>query len=405
MPAAPTHAALAQALLEAVRAQPWHAARDRRRNGAPFTHPPSLDLAVAWFMPGQAAVFANVLFSRELQDGLAARIDDDAGAVGNIAYQADIVDAQGTSIAWQPHSDWSGLRFPALAGNGPRRFVSPYPASLVKLMVAVGVAYLVDWYLADWDEPWLHAGRRQAVARWAEPMLTESSNQATDAMVALLHARGLIGRVVDGTVAGASGTGVASASGTGVASASGGQAAAASGRESRNELHALFARQGLTTLRLANTRADGGWRNGDGAGVGQLQMTAWDTLRLLWRLQDDRAPWLSAAAPPMLSAPSRRRLMAWLAAQRLNEVLSSGSLAHVPGWQPGIAGRFAHKTGSTESYAADAGRVELPGGGHFLIALLTSLGQASAPHPDCATDWSVPRLGAAVERWLLKRLA
>ena len=52
-----------------------------------------------------------------------------------------------------------------------------------------------------------------------------------------------------------------------------------SGHEVANGLHGLLAASGLHTLRLANTKPDGGWLNRDGAGVGQLQMTAWDTVR------------------------------------------------------------------------------------------------------------------------------
>ena len=360
------HTKLAQALLEAVRAQPWHLARDRRRGGQPFTHAPSLDLAVALFAPERPPLWANVLFSREHPTGVVAAIGADAGPVRNVAYLVDPVDARGTSIAWQPGSDWQAINFLRLTGQGPVRFVAPYPASLIKLMVAVGVAQLVDAGRANWEEVWPHGGQSFSLAQWSEPMITVSSNEATDALVALLHARGLIQRGAHA--------------------------------ELSNQLHDLFNAQGLTTLRLANTKPSGGWRNGDGAGVGHLQMTAWDSLRLLWRLQDAAAPWLPAGAPPMLSSASRAQLMGWLAAQKLNEVLSSSSITHLPGWQPGIGGRFAHKTGTTESYAADAGRVELAAGGYFLIALLSTLGSCSAPHDDAATDWRVPQLGAAIER-------
>lgn len=370
--APPIHATLAQALLDAVRAQPWHEARDRRRGGAPFTHPPSLDLAVAVFPRSGPPAWANVLFSRELPEGIAAQIDDRAGAVANIAYLADVVDAAGTSIAWQPGSDWQQIAFPPLAGCGPHRFVAPYPASVIKLMVVVAVARLVADGSSAWHERWTHAGETRRVAEWCEPMITVSSNEATSALVALLHDRGLIRRA----------------------------GAGAAEREVHNGLHTLFAQQGLGTLRLANTRASGGWGNRDGAGVGQLQMTAWDTLRLLWRLQPTPAPWLPDGAAPMLPDSGRTQIMAWLAAQQLHQVLSTQSLRHLPGWQPGIAGEFAHKTGTTESYAADAGRVALPGGGHFLIALTTSLGSCSAPHPEAACDWRIAQLGAAVERRL-----
>lgn len=368
-----THATLADALLAAVRARPWHEARDRRRGGLPFTHPPSLDLAVAVLPPRGPPAWANVLFSPEHPEGLVAQIDARGGAVANIAFLADPVDAQGTSIAWQPGSDWQRLAFRPLHGEGPLRFVAPYPASLIKLMVVVGVASLVASGSTSWHERWTHAGETRRVADWCEPMITVSSNEATTALVALLHERGLIRREAE--------------------------------VETRNGLQALFARQGLPTLRLANTRADGGWFNSSGAGVGQLQMTAWDTVRLLWRLQDAPAPWLPDGAAALLPGACRAQLMAWLAAQQLNQVLSTGSLQALPGWVSGIQGRFSHKTGTTETYASDAGRVELPGGGCFLIALLSTLGTCSAPHPDAACDWNVPQLGAAIERWIVSATA
>ena len=70
-----THDRLAQALLDSVRERPWHEARDRRRGGLPFTHPPGLDLAVAVFPRDGAAAWANVLFSREHPEGIVAQID------------------------------------------------------------------------------------------------------------------------------------------------------------------------------------------------------------------------------------------------------------------------------------------------------------------------------------------
>ncbi len=368
-----SHTDLAQALLAAVRAQPWAEARDARRGGLPFTHNPSLDLAVAVLPRQGAPVFANVLFSREWPDGHVAAIAPDAGPVQGVQWLMDCVDAQGVSLAWQPDADWSRLAFAPLAGSGPRRFVVPYAASLIKLMVAVGVGRLVDAGRTDWDEPWAHAGQTHSLADWCEPMITLSSNGATDALVALLHARGLIRRGPQG--------------------------------ETSNLLHEAFVEQGLSTLRLADTRADGGWRGADGCGVGHLHMTAWDTVRLLWRTLDASAPWLPAHTPVLLSTPSRQRLWRWLAAQQLNQVLSSKSLLQEPGWRAGIASGFAHKTGNTETYASDAG-LFFPHPEHrVLIALLSTLGQCSAPTPACATHWCVPALGAAIEAWLQERLS
>ena len=449
-----THAELAQALLGAVRQSLADAPR--------FDPSPNLDLAVVALPHDAPPIWANVLFSRDFPEGLVADIDTQAGAVQNLRYLADARQgSDGTSVAWVAGTDWRQLpadTFAPLAGSGAKRFIAPYPASLLKLMVAVGVAHLVDAGRADWDEPWpfgqAQGGLAPTVAQWAEPMITTSSNEATSALVALLHARGLIRRAgwLPGSMDGE----------------------AAAGAEVANGLHQMFEAQGLSTLRLANTRPDGGWFNSSGAGVGQLQMTAWDTVRLLWRLSEPilglpampampgtlaaagsrapvpapdadpdaiapPAPWLPAHSAPLLQPDSRQRFWRWMRGQALHQVLSSGLVAGLPGWQPGIPAAvparwlrtdgqasaggqlwpgdlrplqakaevvFAHKTGTTASYVSNAGRVVSlqPGGRRYLIALISTLGSRHAPHADLATDWCVPRLGAAVDGWLKQRL-
>ncbi|MFO1292340.1 MAG: hypothetical protein U1F07_04600 [Rubrivivax sp.] len=196
------------------------------------------------------------------------------------------------SAAWLPGADWSRLAFAPLAGRGPLRFVAPYPASLLKLMVAVGVGLAVDAGCCAWQ------------AELVEPMIVASSNEATDALVALLHRTDGIAR-----------------------------------------LHAACARCALPTLRLEDTTPAGGWRNAQGAGVGHIHMTAWDTVRLLWLLDAEapHAPWLAPDAPPLLRPATRARLRALLERQQLDGILSSASLADLPGWRPGIPpeARFA----------------------------------------------------------------
>ncbi len=338
--------ALDLALLDIVRAQDFGATPDRLRGGAPVGVHPSLDLAVAAFRPGQAPRWANVLFSREHPQGVVADIGADAGAVRNIRYDRDLQGPDGTSIAWLPGADWSALPWQPLAGPGPLRFVAPYPASLLKLMVAVGVALAVDRGLCDWPAALL-------------PMITVSDNEATNESVALLHRLQLV-----------------------------------------DELNARFAALGLATLQLNGTRSDGGWRNADGAGVGQIHMTAWDTVRLLWLLDAEAPPppWLPAGTR-LLSAASREHLRGVLRAQRLDHVLSSGSLRGLPGWVPGLpdAPAFAHKTGSTDNYASDAGIVQADGA-HYVVAVLSNLGLRYAPHAEAATSWRLPALGAALHR-------
>jgi Beta-lactamase enzyme family len=343
---------LAQGLLQAVRAQDFGSTADAMRGGKPLVNFPSIDLAVAAFPKGGAPVWANVLFSREFPQGIVATIDAHGGPVSNVKFLADQRNARGDSFLWWPDADWSQQEFTTLFGQGPQRFVAPYPASLLKMMVAVGVAMAVD------------AGRTRWPEKAMDAMITVSDNDATTEMVALLHRLGFIGKLQD-------------------------------------HLSAC----GLPTLRLQGTQPDGGWGNGSGAGVGMIQMTAWDSARLMWLLDADAPspPWLHARMS-LVSNASRARLRGWLEAQKLGEILSSTALVGLPGWVPGIPSelRFAHKTGTTENYASDAGivRGRPPLKRHYIVAVLTSLGERYSPHEKCATTWRLPALGAAVDALL-----
>jgi hypothetical protein len=398
---------LARLLLDAVRIQHFERTEDKHLGGAPVRHMPSIDLAVVAFPRDAPPVWANVLFSREHPQGLVADIGTDAGAVRNIRFDADVRDDQQRSVAWLPDADWKRLRFPPLFGAGPHRFVAPYPASLAKLMLAVGVARLVDQMRCAWDEIVEHAGVRRSLAQCCEEMIAVSGNDSATALVALLHRHGVLGPAHD-------------------------------------NLQDTFLLYGLPTLAFANTRPDGGWGNAAGAGVGQLRMTAWDTARLLWLLDADAppAPWLAPGTPPLLAADSRAMLRGWLEDQALHEILSSTALAGEPGWVAGLPAQaparwideadgsmraggytyacdvrpavraatlcFAHKTGNTENYAADAGIVRgLPRSDgrvrrcHYIVAFLSNLGTRYAPSPGCATTWRVPALGRTIDAALM----
>jgi len=366
---------LAQALLRAVRAQRFELTADSMLGGAAVGQFPSIDLAVAAFPTTGAPVFANVLFSREHPQGLVAEIAADAGPVRNITFLADQQDAEGNSIAWLPGSDWNQLRWLPLTGRGGVRFVAPYPASLLKLMVLVGAARRVDAGRSAWSQPLAYASQTRPLGDWAFDMMTVSCNTATSALVAHLHAVGAL----------------------------------AAGH---NELHDLFESLGLYGLRLANTAADGGWGNAAGAGVGQIQMTAWDSLRLLWLLDDQAppAPWLPADRPPLLGA-SHAHVMHCLREQRLHEILSSTAITDLPGWVPGIPCgpggdvRFAHKTGNTDNYSANAGIVQgiPPARRHYLIALTSNLGRRYAP-PGGRAPWGLVALGGALDAAMRKMM-
>jgi hypothetical protein len=259
--------------------------------------------------------------------------------------------------------------------------VAPYPASLIKLMVLVGVARLVDQGRSAWAEPLAYQGRARSVGDWAFDMSVISCNESTSALVAHLHQRGALGP-----------------------------------DDGHNELHQLFESCGLHGLRFAHTQADGGWGNAAGAGVGHLQMTAWDSLRLLWLLDPDAPapPWLPAGHAPLLGE-SRAHVLRCLREQRLHHLLSSSALPReLPGWVPGLPARppggnaadgdllFAHKTGNTENYSSNAGIVRgiAPARRHYLIALTSNLGSRYAPDPRCVTSWRLPALGAAIDAGL-----
>ena len=345
---------LPAALRAAVQAQGFGQTADSALGGAPVAAHPSIDLAVVCFGHGPPRA-ANVLFSREHPQGLMAALPSDLGPLRSVRFDADVQDAQGNSVAWLPAADWQPLRWRALHGaheTAAPRFVAPYPASLLKLLVAVGLGRAVDAGPCTWAE----------VLPALEPMITVSSNEATDDSVARLHRLGLLGGA-------------------------------------DNRLNQVFRLHGLPTLQLNDTTAAGGWRNADGAGVGHIHMTAWDTVRLLWLLDAEApsAPWLPADAPPLLQPATRDALRAVLAAQRIDEVLSSGGLRGQPGWVPGLpdAPAFAHKTGTTDNYASDAGIVRTANA-HYLVAVFTSLGRRYAATPACATTWRLPALGAAV---------
>src|SRR3990167_3539713 len=128
---------------------------------------PNLDLAVLALPRDSAPVAANVLFSREFPQGRVAAFAPGFGAVQGLRYRADARGPDGTSLAWVAGSDWTQLpeaTFAPLTGAGAPRFIAPYPASLIKLMVVVAVARLVDEGRADWDEPWPHADAAGALA-------------------------------------------------------------------------------------------------------------------------------------------------------------------------------------------------------------------------------------------------
>ena len=252
----------------------------------------------------------------------------------------------------------------------------PYPASLFKLLVAFHILRMVDSGSLALDQPHTFSVANQKdetrpVRAWLDPMITESNNRATQALLQLLH------------------------------------------RHSRvDTMNREFRELGLGTLQINGTRAKDG-RNWQ---TDRIHMTAFDTARLLLLIEGPAGElWLApdgrAVTAQCLSPSSRAFLKQLLAEQGLNEALSTANLAGVRHVRPGLPSRvaarwinptsgvvvvdgvnfgvdvrpgnalaevtFAHKTGLTYNYASDAGIVtSLPGKPfrRYIIAFLSNLG-------------------------------
>ncbi|MDN0075545.1 hypothetical protein QU481_11640 [Crenobacter sp. SG2303] len=333
-------------------------------------------------------MYANVLFSRAFPEGIIARFDSASFAVANVRFLADQQDATGNSIAWRADSDWLRLRWRAL--NTPRRpeydFVSPYPASLLKLLPALGVLELVAVGLYTLHNPIEYDGETRPLIDWLDAMITVSCNRATSVLTRLLHQAGQITRRDEG--------------------------------ETRNAVNALCGRLGLPLLRFDDTAADGGWGNTAGSGVGHIHVGAWDMARLLWLLDDEALmpDWRVDGEPVQrpLGLTERALLRHLLRNQGLHDMLSSTALAGVPGYPCGLPAwlaprwlstgggarldgktypsgaaaaasdaevYFDHKTGRTENYGSDAGIVRgIPGRAsrHYIVSLTSNLGERYA---------------------------
>ncbi|GAA2429649.1 hypothetical protein GCM10010191_48850 [Actinomadura vinacea] len=291
-----------------------------------------------------------------------------------------------TAVRWR---QWDDAGWYANKGQGtvdivPGRegasldFMSPYPASVLKLMVNFGVLQLVDQGKVKLDATYDYkptetsslcgGATSKTVSQYIDESLTWSSNAASCALVKMLHDNG----AVDG-------------------------------------LNKTFQSLGLQTLQLKNTNPANGGRWGN-----PVTMSSLDTAKLLTLVNG--APgtvWTGPDGKPVtsavLSATARKFFQDKLRSQGWNDMLST------PNWcgkypAPGIPhavpsrwvgpdgtvtvngskfGRdvrpcngkaevsFAHKTGWVNNSAADAGIVKaLPGKGgrSYIVVVFSNLG-------------------------------
>ncbi|WP_088891811.1 DUF4347 domain-containing protein [Leptolyngbya ohadii] len=380
-----------------------------------IAHTPNVDVAVIELdRNGKAKAVADVLLSRDYSKGLSVPINQNSGTDAVRWRKWDIdrwnggtFDDSGTQLTtkgWDTNPPFtaaddivSGRR------NAPYQFMSPYPASLFKLLVAYYVMDLVDEGKLSLNQRYTYSvtGETRSIRRWMNPMITYSDNPSTRALVKLLHDRNEI-----------------------------------------RGMNAEFRRLGLGTLQVNGTdpTTGGNWQ------PGQIHMTALDTARLLWLINgtsnDEQVLWDKPNGKPVTSAElsdgSRNFLKRLLANQGFNEVLSTsnfgtfrknGKLFGAPNTRPGIPAvvpkqwidskdgtvtvdgipygqdvrpfnkeaaevKFLHKTGLTFNYGSDAGIVQsLPGKPErqYIIAFLANLGYRYAD-PVFADRTSYPYL-------------
>lgn len=361
-------------------APPGCTQRDEGAGPRPIAQQPQIDASVLELdAEGRIVSSGTVLMSPRYPHGVVVPVDRDLHT---------------TAVRWR---EWDDAGWYANQGHGtvdvvpgrenaPLDFMLPYPASVLKVMVAFGVLRLVDRGAVGLDDtyhyrpatisPLCGAPASGTVRGYLDAALTWSSNAAGCALIKLLADHDAI-----------------------------------------DTLNRDFAGLGLQTLRLLGTDPGNGgrWSNA-------ITMSSLDTAKLLALVNGApgalwRAPDGTPVTSDVLRPSSRRLLDSELAQQGWNWMLSTANFGGrgypVPGIPQVVAPRwiaqdgtvtvngvsfgcdvrpgnraaqvtFAHKPGWMSNSAADAGIVRsLPGAPyrHYIIAVFSNLGaQYRDPH-------------------------
>jgi hypothetical protein len=391
---------------------------------APIGYPPNVDVAVIAFPPDCPPAFASAMLSRDFPGVRVNKIDEATLAVRGVRYRR-WDQARWDGGVFSPDGGKTEARgwttdppltadddvVPGEPEAGAVDFFLPYPASNFKLLVAVQVLKLAERGDVRLDDKFAHDGRERELRAWMEDMITWSDNESTQALIRRLHEIG-----------------------------------------EADTISALFERLGLATLKMSDTSP----KTGRSWHPGRFHMSAWDTARLLWLLDDGAPPppWKAPNGTPpeaaFLGAESRRVLLGLLRDQAFHDALSTTGLCGLPDIQiqlqiqngipavfperwlggdgriraEGIVSRadvrpcnaeaevtFAHKTGLTQNFGSDAGIVRgIPGRArrHYIIAFFSNLGYrytdperskgtvSCKEHGICYTQ-RVPRMAAAID--------
>ncbi|MEW9552672.1 serine hydrolase [Nonomuraea sp. NPDC050783] len=377
----------------------------------PIAQQPQIDLTVIELdRLGRPVSSGTVLMSPQYPDGKIVPVDRDLHTTAVRWRQWD-------DAGWYANKAQGTIDILPGRENAPLDFMSPYPASVLKLMVAFGVLRLVDRGELALDDTYDYqpttvsslcgpAGS-DTVRDYLDASLTWSSNAATCALVKLLHDRG----AVDG-------------------------------------LNQTFQDLGLETLQLKNTNPANGARWGN-----PVTMTSLDTAKLLMLVNGGqgvlwRTPAGTAVTAAALSPASRAFFTGKLAEQGMNIALSTTNWCGAsypaqgipqltpPRWIAAdgtvtIPGQgisyghdvrpcdsaaevtYAHKNGWVNNSGAEAGIVKAlsgKGGRSYVVAVFSNLGyqyvDADRPTSGAENVWfteKFAKLGKAIDAYEKQR--
>lgn len=373
----------------------------------PISQQPQIDTTVIELdADGKAVSSGTVLMSPQYPHGIVVPVDQN--------FHTDQVRwRQWDDAGWYANHAQGTIDLVPGRENAPIDFMEPYPASVLKLMVAFGVLRLVDKGEVSLDDTYAYQpttisslcgdATSDTVRNYLDASLTWSSNAASCALVKMLWDH----NAVDG-------------------------------------LNQTFQDLGLETMQLKETNPDNGghWSN-------PVTMTSLDTAKLLLLINGTPGTaWTAPDGQPVTSAvlsPSSRQFFKdELGQQGFNDVLSTtswcGADYPVPGIPQVTADRwiaadgtttvdgdayahdvrpcnqtaqvtYAHKTGLVGNSGSDAGIVQsLPGkdGRSYIVAMFSNLGDqyqdpnrpptAPGAHPVAYTE-KFAKLGLAVDQY------
>jgi hypothetical protein len=322
---------------------------------------------------GRTLAAANVLQSPQYPNGKIVPLDDDL-ATDQVRWR------KWDDAEWDNNGGQGTVDAVPGRENAPLDFASPYPASVLKLMVGFGVLQLVDRGVISLDDQYAFdrtgapntacgLNVTKPIRQFFDEMITVSRNESTCAMIKLLHQHNAM-----------------------------------------DPLNQQFKDLGLPMLQLVGTRTV------DGGGWGNTQMNSLDTAKLLMIVNGGpgilwHAPNGTPVTKSLLSNASRQFFLAELHDQGLNQVLSTTNWCGRGFPAPGIPQRtparwinpttgtmtvdgrvygqdvrpcqdlaevtYAHKTGLVDTAGNDAGIVRnLPGKAcrHFIVVIHSNLG-------------------------------